>query len=134
MYSRHLSKPKKMNVLFRDNDATVFVNQIPPVRVYKRKWYKPWTWRMVLGEDDILVEDADLQYVNGISPHYWKVVDGNKILPMNVEERKKKDKILHAINKSYVIKENASRRQMIVGILSGFVAGILFEIITKWRP
>lgn len=122
-----------MNVLFRDNDATVFVNQTPPVRVFKRKWYKPWTWRMVLGEDDILVEDADLQYVSGISPHYWKVVEGT-ILPMNVEERKKKDKVLHAINKSYVIKENASKRQMIVGILAGFVAGIIFEIVTRWRP
>jgi len=127
-----MKKDKTFNVLFREGDATVYVNQTPEVKVYRRKWYKPWTWRMVLGEDDIYVPDADLRYVAGITPHYWKIVEG-VILPMNAEEIRKKDKILHAINKSYVIKENASKRQMILGILAGFVAGIIFEIVTKWR-
>jgi len=127
-----MKKDKVFNVRFRDNDATVWVNQEPEVRIYRRKWYKPWTWRMVLGEDDIYVPDADLRYVIGVSPHYWKCVEGI-ILPMNEEEKRKKDKVLHAINKSYVIKENASKRQMILGILAGFVAGIVFELIRRMQ-
>jgi len=122
---------KQFNVLFREGDATVYVNQKPEIRTFKRKWYKPWTWRMVLGEDDIYVPDADLRYVTGVSPHYWKIVEG-VILPMNAKEKKNKDKILHAINKSYVIKENVTKRQMIMVVLLGFVAGVIFEIVTKW--
>jgi len=65
------------------------------------------------------------------APHYWKIVEG-VILPMNAKEKKKKDKILHAINKTYVIKENVTKRQMVVVILLGFVAGVIFELVTKW--
>jgi hypothetical protein len=115
---------KKMNVLFRDNDATVYVNQIPPVRKFKRKWYAPKTWKAVAGEDDILIENADLQFVYGVSPHYWKLVEG-VILPMNAEEKAKNDNVLHKIQKSYVVKQNATKQQMIMGILLGFVVGML---------
>jgi len=61
---------KKVFVLFHNNDATIFNNQSPKK----------------LSKSDIIIEDPDLQYVTGLSPHYWKLVDG-RIFPMNAAER-----------------------------------------------
>lgn len=62
---------KQVNVLFRNNDATVFTNQIPSN----------------LKKSDILLRDPDLSRVQGISPHNWKLVNGKYIFPMNAAER-----------------------------------------------
>lgn len=61
---------KKHYVLFHANDATIFNNQ-RPVKISK---------------NDVILENPDLQFVVGISPHYWKLVDG-RVFPMNMAER-----------------------------------------------
>lgn len=61
---------KKLYVLFHNNDAILFNNTRPS--------------KMAKG--DIVIENPDLQYVTGLSPHYWKLVDG-RIFPMNAAER-----------------------------------------------
>jgi hypothetical protein len=63
---------KKMYVIFRGNDAEVFVNQRPD-KIKKK---------------DLVLVDPDLSRVEGVSPHYWKLVGSdNLIFPMNAAER-----------------------------------------------
>lgn len=62
---------KRVFVVFRNNDAEVFVNQKP----------------LGIKKGDVLLENPDLSRVQGISPHYWKLVGDNVIFPMNSAER-----------------------------------------------
>lgn len=68
---------KKKYVLFHNNDAQLFSNQKPKK----------------LGKADIILENPDLSRVVGVSPHYWKLVEGNIIFPMNAAERAWKDRM-----------------------------------------
>jgi len=62
---------KKTFVLFRNNDATLFINQKPSG----------------MKKGDILLENPDLSRVRGISPHYWKLMGKNLIFPMHSAEK-----------------------------------------------
>ena len=66
---------KRIFVVFRNNDAEVFVNQKPSG----------------IKKGDIVFENPDLSRVRGISPHYWKLVGDNLIFPMNIAERSVKN-------------------------------------------
>lgn len=76
---------KKTYVLFSNNDAVIYNNQRPMVK-----------------KGQVLIENPDLQFVTGVSPHYWKLVDG-RIFPMNQAERTLK----HATHVKHYRKFNA---------------------------
>ena len=62
---------KKVYVLFRNNDATVFTNEMPSN----------------VKKSDIVLINPDLSRVQGVSPHDWKLVQKKYIYPMNAAER-----------------------------------------------
>jgi hypothetical protein len=72
---------KKTYVLFKNNDATLFVNKRPSI----------------IKKGEILLENPDLSRVQGTSPHYWKLVNNSLVFPMNVAERK----IKHATHRAH---------------------------------
>lgn len=78
---------KKVYVLFHNNDATIFNNQKPSK----------------IAKGDVILENPSLDLVVGISPHYWKLVDG-RIWPMNAAERTLK----HATHEKHYRKFNAT--------------------------
>jgi hypothetical protein len=102
---------KKIHVLFRNNDATVFTNEMPS-KVKK---------------SDIVLTDPDLSRVQGVSPHNWKLVADKYIFPMNAAERAIKNathRKHYKTHKGYNWSKMVGRVLYSVGILLiGFAVG-----------
>ena len=96
---------KKMTVVFRNNDARLFVNS------------KPKTVMLM----DKVIEHPDLSRVVGVSPHYWKLV-GDKIFPMNAEEMKLKDQKHHSIVRHF------RTNHLYSSILSVLICTVIFVL------
>jgi len=70
---------KKMTLVFKDDDCRIFINSKPKnISLF-----------------DKVIEDPDLSRVIGISPSYWKLVDGKHVFPMTADERRAKNQKHH---------------------------------------
>ena len=76
---------------------------------------------------DICIHDADLTHVRGVSPHYWKLVNG-VIFPMNTEEQATKNINYDSFRIFKTIRVPVSKRDVLIALAS-FAFGILVSCL-----
>jgi len=108
---------KKMTLVFNNDDCRIFINSKPKN----------------VGSMDKIIENPDLSRVVGISPSFWKLVDGQHVFPMTEEERRLKQKKHHNTVRDFKIYQPQSKWLSVVFSFAMIVIGavIMFFLIKK---